>query len=225
VWIEFRASNPQADWSGYLCDSIRVDGMASGETIDLATSVSQRMAYTDIPYGFYTLEMRVDATNVVSECNEANNIARLEGITILPDRPDLVVTGFDFSPQDVSPDGGTTMTFTGTVVNKGTQPTTGSFWIEFRVWSDPRFEPTGPYLCDSCLVTQTISPGERFDLSTIPARTANVLPTGVYYVGIVIDAINQIAEQREDNNMTWLTHKKLYVGSRPTDASGWMLYR
>ena len=76
--------------------------------------------------------MRVDAANAVTESNEANNIARLEGIVILPDQPNLTVTAFDFSPQDVSLDGGTAMTFSAVVGNTGSQPTTGGFWVEFR---------------------------------------------------------------------------------------------
>ena len=48
---------------------------------------------------------------------------------------------------------------------------------------------------------------------------------GVYYVGIRLDPLDEIAEEREDDNLTWLTHKKLYVGPRPTAASTWPLYR
>jgi len=60
-----------------------------------------------------------------------------------------------------------------------------------------------------------------------PAARCQFLPpaVGVYYVGIRLDPLDEIAEEREDDNLTWLTHKKLYVGPRPTAASTWPLYR
>ena len=51
------------------------------------------------------------------------------------------------------------------------------------------------------------------------------VPAGVYYyVGIRFDPLDEITEQREDDMVTWLTHKKPHAGPRPTRAGRWMLY-
>jgi len=59
-----------------------------------------------------------------------------------------------------------------------------------------------------------------------PAACCRFIPTtpGVYYVGVRLDPLDEITEQREDDNLTWLTHKRLYVGPRPTVAPTWLFY-
>jgi len=139
--------------------------------------------------------------------------------------PNLTVSGFDFSPQDVSSAGGSLISFSGVVENTGSQPTAASFWIEFRVWPGAGFQPTGPYLCDSYLITQPLGPGQRINLATLPSRKTYALPPGVYAVGILLDPIREILEQREEDNVAGLVQKKMYVGPRPTETGRWMFYR
>ena len=62
------------------------------------------------------------------------------------------------------------------------------------------------------------------DLWTV-SRATYALAPGVYRVGITVDAARSIIEQNEDDNTTWLIHKKLYVGPRPTDVKSWTMYR
>ncbi|KPL06537.1 hypothetical protein AMJ85_10235, partial [candidate division BRC1 bacterium SM23_51] len=225
AWVEFWAIDRKTSWTGYLCESIFLGPLGVGGSFDLADIAPPRVAYDNIPYGVYAIEMRIDATDIVAEWNEANNSSRWQSVIIMPDRANLVTIGFDFSPQDVSPDGGTTITFSGIVQNTGSQPTTASFWVEFRVWPNPLFNPDGPYLCDSYFVTQSLGPGEGINLATLPARSTYALAPGVYYVGIRLDPLDEVTEQREGDNLSWLIHKKLYVGPRPTAVSIWSLYR
>lgn len=79
-----------------------------------------------------------------------------------------------------------------------------------------------PYLCDSLLVTSFLAPGESEDL-TLVSRTTNPLAEGFYYVGIFLDPLNEIDEQRENNNVSW-SRKRLRVGDA-TPARNWMLYK
>ena len=74
------------------------------------------------------------------------------------------------------------------------------------------------------VVHQLLQVGETLDLSTVLRATYAQAP-GVYRVSITVDAAYSIIEQNEDDNTTWVTHKNLYVGPRPTDTRSWTLYR
>lgn len=224
-WIEFWAVDPATQWRGYFCDSIGLaGGLESGQSLDLS-SLPPVKCYNNIPFGTYRIEMKIDATNGVPESCERDNQAVWYSALILPDRPNLEIRGFDFSPQDVKPGGGDPIAFSGTLVNTGSQPTTGGFWVEFRVWPDLRFQRTGPYLCDSYGVSQPLAPGESMDLGSLPPRLAYDLPRGVYYVGVILDPLNSVSEQREDDNVLWQARKPIYIGPRPTRVEAWMRYR
>lgn len=227
VWIEFWGSNVQTGWRGYLCDSIGLGPLEPAEIFDLASVVPPRVAYANIPPGTYAVEMRVDATNAVEESNENNNVWRYDFCNVVLNRPNLAIAGFDFSPQDVAAEGGTPISFAGCVLNGGSAATTGGFWIEFHVCRELPFQPAGDFLCDSYGVTTTLAPGESLDLTALPVRSTYALGAGVCYVGIRLDPLDQVAEQREDDNVTWVSRKKLYVGPRPTSAqrSTWRSYR
>lgn len=222
-WVEFWAIDRQAGARVMLCDSLYMEPLAAGRAIDLA-AMPPRFVYDTIPPGVYAIEMRIDALDAVSELNETNNVAGWGTVAILPDRPNLTVRDFDFAPQDVSPTGGDSIRLSVTIENAGSRPTTGSFWVEFRVSDGLPFDPAGAYLCDSLPVAQTLSPGESMNVGSL-SRATYSLPPGVYTVGVVVDPLNEIAEQREDDNVTWLTRKKLYIGARPTGSRGWLKYR
>jgi hypothetical protein len=99
-----------------------------------------------------------------------------------------------------------------------------TIWVEFMVWPTLPFETRRLFLCDALSIPGRLDVGTIFDLSTQP-RTARELEPGVYYVGVIVDPRDAIAEQREDNNFTDLLRKKLYVGARPTTGRHWQLYR
>lgn len=223
--VDVTAIGQPGGWSGPLCEPIVLaDELAPGESLDLA-AYSPRMCFDDVPPGIYTIEMRIDPAGAVPEPDRGDNVASLTGVVILPDLPDLQVRDFDFTPEDVKPTGGDSIRLSARISNVGSQPTTGSFWVEFRVWPDPDFQPDGPHLCDSWGISQALNPGESVDLGSMPTRTTYALAPGVYYVGVIIDPTHSVAEQSEDNNTAWLVKKKLYVGPRPTAVRSWNQYR
>jgi hypothetical protein len=224
-WIEFWARDPATGTPYAFCESILLQGsLAAGESYDLSSS-GPRTCFGGIPEGVYVIEMRIDATNTVVESCEADNTAEWGDATILRGLPNLTIQDFDFEPEDVSPAGGDPIQFTGRVVNDGSQPTSGSWRIEFRVWPAPYFQDSGPLLCESVLISQALAPGESIDLATLPDRVTSSLSPGVYTVGIRVDPDQAIDEQREDDNTTFVSLKYLYVGPRPTRATIWRLYR
>lgn len=224
-WVEFWAIDPVSGWTGYLCDSIPFSGgLRAGESVELS-SFPPRACYRGIPAGTYDSEMRIDATNAIAESREDDNTAVLPGVLVLPDLPNLTIRDFDFSPEDVTTTGGDAIAFAGTIENSGSHSTTGSFRVEVRIWPYPDFEPTGPLLCDSFEITTLLNPGEGVSLDSLPPRTTHALPAGVYSVGIIVDSQDSVAEQNEDDNITWVVRKKLFVGARPTGTRVWVRYR
>jgi len=143
-----------------------------------------------------------------------------------PRLPDLVIEGFDFSPQDVN--GGDAIHFSGRIVNRGDADVAAPFWVEFRVSESIYFSEPTLFLTDSLRVGETLAPGQSFDLSTLDRTVythAQGLPDGVYVVGVIVDAQGEVTESDESNNKAWIPTKKLYVGPRPTAARHWALYR
>jgi hypothetical protein len=85
-WVEFWAVDPASGWSDYLCDSILLGPLGPGETLDLS-AIEPRVVYSQLPPGTYTIEMRIDATDVVAESDKTNNISRIGYVVIA--RPEL----------------------------------------------------------------------------------------------------------------------------------------
>ncbi|KPK67650.1 MAG: hypothetical protein AMJ84_12635, partial [Acidithiobacillales bacterium SM23_46] len=219
-WVEFWAVNVATGWSGQLCDSIQVAVLGPSQSVDLST-FSPRSCYAGILAGTYAVEMRIDPSNAVVEPDESNNNVRWYNALVLPDLPDLQIRDFGFSPRDAGPAGGTTVTFSGIIANNGSRATTQSFWVEFRISPKLPVQATDPYLCDSLLVSSLLDAGTTEPL--LAPRTTYPLDEGFYYVGVFLDPVNEIAEQREDNNISW-SRERLRVGSA-TPVGRWMLYR
>lgn len=140
------------------------------------------------------------------------------------DLPNLAVAGFDFTPYEADPAGGTAIFFAGAVHNTGSQPTAGPFWVEFRVRPVGAPESQWSYFCNSMSVVDPLAPGGSVSLLGEPHATY-ALPEGVYRVGVVIDPRGTIGEQREDDNVVWLQYRQLYVGGTRTSARDWKRYR
>lgn len=220
-WVEFWAVGESGRYQ--LSDSLLISGgLDSGAVISLE-DYPPPVCLNTVPGGLYHLEMVIDPNNAIGESNEYDNVVSLGTVRIVADLADLQIEHFGFSPQDVDPDGGTPISFTGRIVNRGSKATDRSFWVEFRVWPSVRFEPTGPYLCAEHAVTNLIGPGESVDLASIAAAT-NELAPGAYWVGVIVNSSGAVAEQRADNNMTW-SLKKLYVGPRPAGVKRWVNYK
>jgi hypothetical protein len=223
VRIEFRAIGVQEYWEGPLCDAVEIGPIAAAETFDLA-NLAPRNVYTTIPAQSYAVEMRIDPENNIREWNEANNRSLWRQIVVLPDRPNLTVTSFDFAPQDADPAGGTSMTFSAMIHNTGSRATTETITVEFCIWPTLPIRPRRLFLCNLLPLTSGLVGGDSIPLPDSPRRI-NALPPGAYYVAAIVDPTDAIAEQREDDNMTWVAHKKLYVGPRPTTSRRWHFYK
>jgi hypothetical protein len=152
-----------------------------------------------IPDGPYTVVYAADRRGDVTESNERDNRVVVRAKRALVIRPltaiDLAVEGFAMSPNPAH--SGQQVTFTGRVVNRGSQRS-GPFWIEFWGSRDYPYPSLNFFLCDSIYV-KTLDPGIAADLSRHPRQLYQV-PTGVFMVGCVADRNDSINEPDETNN-------------------------
>jgi len=165
-------------------------------------------------------------------------------VRIPPTPADLAVEGFDFSPEILSP--GDPIHFSGRVVNTGTHAT-GPFWMNFHAVPAPLlpaqlpplppWPPPGglaPFLCAPMCVSEGLMPGQHLDLSaierTVHGPTEGLLP-GIYFVSVVVDPLNEVAESNELNNIALVRDRLLHVAAPlhdregATNARNWPLYR
>jgi hypothetical protein len=223
ITIELRAVGQSNRYSGLLCDPITIpNGLAADSAWNLPTSPTG-IVRTDVPYGWYKVELRVDTGNAVDEFDEADNTAAWSPLQVRPDLPNLTIEGFDFDPQVVT--SATMLSFAGLIRNDGSRPTSGPFHLELRVWPAPGFKPTGALLCEGYDVTGALNPGDTFDLATLPPHRVNPLSPAVYCVGLLVDTTHAVAEQTDNDNTAFRILKYLYAGGRPLAAPKWMLYR
>lgn len=226
TWIEFWAIDAQAGWEEMICDPVLLDSMAPGAIFDLADITPDRFLLAKFPVGTYRVEVRADAWGALTEWYEDNNVARLEGVSIVSDLPNLHVNRFDFAPSEIDPDGGTTMTFSAEIQNNGSQPTTGGFVVEFRAgrafWPESNWLP----LCDPLTVAELLEPGEGVDLPTAPLLSLPLRP-GYYLVAIRLDSLDEITERHEDDNFVWVTNKAVLAGTASAGVASraWQRYR
>jgi serine protease len=155
--------------------------------------------------GQYYIGMFADSTNTVSEANEVNNVSSGEFTDF--DRLQIDTTTSDlqgsFFNTPLSANPGDSITVTFQAENIGTKAV-GAFKSGFYLSLDQTIDttdiPLGEYLFSNGLAANTKS--DRLDQSVVlPAADSDIwTTTGTYYVGMVTDYANQIAETNESNN-------------------------
>jgi subtilase family serine protease len=135
----------------------------------------------------------------VAESNENNNYVSKQ-ITVSSPSPlaDLVITtGSPTATPSTVAAGGSVSLSAWTVKNQGTAGS-GSFSNGFYLSTDSVITPSDTYLDGNS--NTNLAPGAQFNWGgptlTIPSGT----PPGIYYIGILVDRTNAVAESNENNN-------------------------
>ncbi len=151
------------------------------------------------PPGNYYIGILVDRGNNVPESNENNNyVATMITVTSPVAFRDLVITTGSptVTPSTVAA-GGTVTLSPWTVKNEGTLDS-GPFSNGFYLSTDAFITPADTYLTGNS--NSSLAPGTQFNWGgptlTIPLGT----PPGTYYIGILVDRTNSVAESNENNN-------------------------
>jgi len=178
-------------------ENARVQTMAAG--FELGFFKSWKVP-ADLPDGDYWIIGEVDATNVIAESDESNNV----GVTAFPftmryDEPVCYDFGLvDLQVAPLSTYWGGSVLVTATVQNSGSEPT-----------------PDGWLLRAYLSLTQTLSPQNAIPVGTYPLEgipagetktyelligIANDLPVIPHHLGVVIDPTSAYTECNESNN-------------------------
>ncbi|KPL09211.1 hypothetical protein AMJ85_07020 [candidate division BRC1 bacterium SM23_51] len=174
------------------------------------------------PVGTYYVGVICDAADEIAEGNENNNAAALAGTLEVTPPPDLRANLLNFAPLVVNQ--GDPIALAGYIVNGGGTATNSSFWVEFYVSPNTDFSPPRHMLCDSAHVPP-LDARKSFPLHSLARTVSGSVPDGEYTLGIKIDALNEVSESDETNNLAWVSRRRLYIGVQPTRARCWHLYR
>lgn len=167
-----------------------ITGLVSGALDSSSTNVT--IPATTIA-GTYYLGAISDYNGLIPESNEANNA--LAGNIIRITNTDLIVTAV---AGPAAGDTGRVITITDTVRNQGTTGAGGNFNVGFYLTTDPAVVTTADIFLGSRVVAG-LAAGTNNSGSTTVTIPATV-QAGAYYIGVVVDNINVIAESDEINN-------------------------
>ena len=167
----------------------------SGGTYTITTTVPQT-----VPTGTYYLGCIVDASNLVTETNETNNVLAASSTLLATDgdRPDLSLYGLSASG---STNAGASLNVTWRVRNTGEAATPGSFTSRFYLSLDQTPSVTDIAIGDH-IETGNLLPGAdlyRSTILTIPTSVASAS----YYLWATADAAAAISETTETNNFVF----------------------
>jgi serralysin len=169
-------------------------GLAGGEAG--APEQTALSVPASIPAGTYYLGMIIDAADVVDERYEDNNVGTYPAtITfIAPPAPDFAVWTF------MPPRGpvGREFTIRNAVRNAGVAPA-GPFTVGFYLSNDTALSASDPSIAERDVAG--LLPGEATADENTTARVPEWVPAGVYYVLMVMDSSDAVAESNEDNNV------------------------
>lgn len=160
------------------------------------------MIAADTDWGSWYLLMVADATDVVAESFESNNVTAL-AIEVVVDDPtadaaDLVLHDAAANKSEVG--AGLKVAVDVTVANDGTQPA-GSSRLKLYLSNDAMFGPSDVYLDYRRVDALAVAEESESNFSVrIPAETAN----GDYQLLLVADANGEVAERYESDNVVAL---------------------
>lgn len=180
------------DANDLLLSTVATGALAPGSSASFFISVVIPSA---VAPGQRFIGIIADSGNAVSETDEANNVA-VAPLTILGvAQADLLPTSLSVFPTTVP--AGSSITVNVTIANQGVG-VAGSTVHHIRLSADGIIDANDPLL--TTLVTPDLQPGAVLPFvvtTTIPAGT----PAGGWFVGVLVDATNQVGETNEANNM------------------------
>ncbi|MCS6803868.1 MAG: CARDB domain-containing protein [Acidobacteriota bacterium] len=174
-----------------LLSTVATSTLAPGSSVSFSISI---VIPPGIPPGQRFIGIIADSSNAVSETDETNNIA-VAPLTVLgAAQADLLPTNLSVSPSTV-PAGGS-ITVNVTIANQGVGVAASTIH-QIRLSADGFIDANDTLL--TTLVTPELQPGAALPFvvtTTIPAGT----PAGGRFVGVLVDATNQVSETNEANN-------------------------
>jgi hypothetical protein len=187
------------------------DALLGGVTVKLKLAVGQakscrlkKLLVPELPPGAYHIIIDVDATGVVAEISETNNTAASAG-TIAWIEPQRDLSGTAAQPKEEwvragAGKEGVIKKLTVEVGNRGNVAAVGTITIDFYASADGTLDKGADTKLGTLRVTLNLKPGKsgRYTLKNI---VVPVLTPGDYSVLAEFDALGEIAETNEANNV------------------------
>ncbi len=157
--------------------------------------------------GTYYLGMIVDSAGVISESNEANNVAWAQ-LTVAPAAAtiDLVADSVSTSTTSVAAGGSFQIAYAGHATGSGTIG--GPFSLGFYL-SDSAHKIAADVLLAQRVGAWATTGGDTFGATAFTVNVPPSTPAGTYLLGFWVDDTNVVTEPNESNNKTY--HLSLVV--------------
>jgi uncharacterized repeat protein (TIGR01451 family) len=185
----YLSTDPTMNTSDRAITTFYVSPLAAGvqRTYTLKPIIPANLAL-----GVYYIGVIADTGNRVGESNENNNALAGNPISIVS-KVDLVATSAS-GPAGANP--GQQISFTATVKNQGSA-NAGQFYVTVYLSADSIITK-GDVDMGSGFISGLAAGGQR--TLTINSTIAPTLAPGVYYIGVIADSRNTVAESNENNN-------------------------
>jgi hypothetical protein len=136
--------------------------------------------------------------------------------------PDLEIEAFDYQPDQVL--AGDELFVQGTIRNLSPTTATTGVWVDLAVSKSRYFRKPYRLLCPRLRLEPGMLAGP-VNLADHRFVVLKTVPPGIYTLGIIVDADNELSELREDNNVLWHSPRRIYVGPGVSRAKSWTLYK
>jgi subtilase family serine protease len=188
----YLGSSETAEASDRLLKSVTRSSLAGSGVQTWSESL---LIPADLTAGNWFIRVVVDPDNAIGETDETNNTLASAAIslTILPP-VDLRAVSLT-APTSLQ--GGAQASLTATVSNQGTMPS-GAFQVSFYLSTDGTIATNDRLL--KTVTIDSLGPNGQIRWSELVDIPENV-PGGSYFLGILIDPANEIAESVESNNV------------------------
>jgi len=160
-----------------------------------STATTNLLIPSSTPAGTYYVCAKADTGNAVSETNESNN-SLCSTITVSPGGADLIISAATTTATALAPGG--SFTLSNSAKNQGVS-SAGSFVVAFHLSTNTTYGDGDDIAFTATRTVASLGAGGTSTASTsllIPSTA----PLGTYYVCVLADRDNTVAETNETNN-------------------------
>ncbi|MFC2087896.1 CARDB domain-containing protein, partial [Bacteroidota bacterium] len=179
------------DKNDILLDSIDISSLPGDSSVVIDTYI---ITPDYLPFGEKYILLVADANENVGELNEKNNLVYFQ---VYIKSPDLVVLNQNVDNETI--EAGKTVSVSAIVKNQGSAPADASL-MKYYLSTDTIFQSTEDILLDSASVNG-LSPDESINLVNIVLSIPPPTAAGNWFILLIADAGDVIAEGEETNNL------------------------
>ena len=190
-----------------------IPGLDPGQVVDLDFQVD--LASLDIPYGEYYIGVIIDYEENVSESNEQNNICYFDKKLVFeePGQPDL--TCMQLGELTIDEDWKLAIRNL-KIINIGSAKSDQGR-VGIYLSSNTTISKSDYFL--GSIVLKMLEPGQTAWLTFDAMLEGLDIPSGTYYVGIIIDDQYVVEESDEKNNICYYNTPKVTIDKKKPDLT------